>query len=103
MNLEVLAIEPTLEIGTFNLLVLVGEEQHKFTMKVESFTVANQEIQVTSGDDHFSQFFRFNQIVASNVSKLVSKVYNNQAVELPENIGEFYSSKLKSEELKVKN
>lgn len=56
-------------------------------MKVKSFTVANQQIQVTNGDDNFSKIFRFNQIVASDICKLVSKVYNNQAVELPVDLG----------------
>ncbi len=67
-----------------------------WTMKVESVTVANREVQVTNGDDNFSEFFRFNQIGASDICKLVAKIYNNQVVELPADIGEFYLEKTKS-------
>lgn len=94
MNIQLVAIKSTQEKETFNVVVLIGEEQHKFTMKVKSFTVANQEIQVTNGDDNFSKIFRFNQIVASDICKLVSKVYNNQAVKLPADMG-LYSGEIK--------
>ncbi|KYC40618.1 hypothetical protein WA1_26240 [Scytonema hofmannii PCC 7110] len=96
MKIQILTIEATLEKGTFKVVVLVGEKQHKFTMKVESVTVANREVQVTNGDDNFSEVFRFNQIGASDICKLVAKIYNNQVVELPADLGEFYLEKTKS-------
>ncbi|MUG99724.1 hypothetical protein F7734_48565 [Scytonema sp. UIC 10036] len=82
-------IEVTSEKRTFTVVVLVGEKQHKFTMKVESVRVANQEIQVTNGDDSFSEFFRFNQIGANGICKLVAQVYNHEFVELPAYIGDW--------------
>ncbi|GAA6621665.1 hypothetical protein [Scytonema sp. NUACC26] len=87
MKIQILEIEATPEKGTFIVIVLVGEKQHKFTMNVESVTVANQEVQVTNGDDNFLEVFRFNQIGASAICKLVNKIYNHQVVELPACIG----------------
>lgn len=90
MNVKVLSIEPRKETRIFDVLVLIGTEQHKFTMTVDSHLVANKEIQVTNGDKHFSETFKFHQMIALKISKLVSKAYNNQAVELPIDVDESY-------------
>ncbi|MFB2876228.1 hypothetical protein [Floridanema aerugineum] len=34
--------------------------------------------------------FKFHQMIALKISKLVSKVYNNQTIELPLNVDESY-------------
>jgi hypothetical protein len=96
MNVKVLSINPAKEIRTFDVVVLIGVEQHQFTMTVETDIIAHQEIQVTNGDEHFLKTFKFNQRVALGISKLVSKVYNGQAVELPADIGEFYPKEIAS-------
>lgn len=90
MNVKVISIEPKKEIGTFDVVVLIGTEQHHFTMTVLTDIIAGREIQVTNGDKHFSETFKFHQMIALKISKLVSKVYNNQAVELPLDVDESY-------------
>lgn len=90
MNVKVLSIEPAKETGTFDVLVLIDPDEHKFKMTVDSHIVAGKEIQVTNGDKHFSEAFKFHQMIALKISKLVSKVYNNQPVELPIDVDESY-------------
>ncbi len=96
MNVKVLSIEPAKETGTFDVLVSMDTDEHKFTMTVETHIVSDKGIQVTNGDKHFSQTFKFHQMIALKISKLVSKVYNNQAVELPADIDESYHKELAS-------
>ena len=90
MNVKVLSIEPKKEIGRFDVVVLIDTDQHHFTMTVLTDIVAGREIQVTNGDKHFSQMFKFHQMIALKISKLVSKVYNNQTIELPLDVDESY-------------
>ena len=90
MNVKVLSIEPKKEIGTFDVVVLIDREHHHFTITILTDIIAGREVQVTNGDKHFSQMFKFDQMIALKISKLVSKVYNNQAIELPIDVDESY-------------
>ncbi|MGK7902829.1 MAG: hypothetical protein AB4352_15750 [Hormoscilla sp.] len=83
MNVQVIAISPTSQFNAYDVGVNIGEEQHDFKMTVKIVPVAGQEIQVTNGDENFLETFRFNWTVALEISKLVSKVYNNEEVKLP--------------------
>lgn len=96
MNVQLVSIKTTPNPRLYQIEVLIGELQHQFAMTVESFTVANREIQVTNGDDTFSQVFRFNQIIANNICHLVANFHNHQPIQLPREIGEFHSNKLES-------
>ena len=91
MKVKVFSIEPTSEKGRFQVTLLIGQGQHKFAMTVESFLVGDRELQVTNGDRDFRETFKFNQIVATDISKLVSKVRNGEVVKLPIDVGEFNS------------
>lgn len=95
MNVKVLAIEPAKELRTFYVTVLIGEDKHQFTMTVQLDTIANQEIQIINSDQQFLKTFKFNQVLAADISKLVFRVYNNQAVKLPADMGELYSGEIK--------
>ncbi|MBC6479910.1 MAG: hypothetical protein GDA56_21145 [Hormoscilla sp. GM7CHS1pb] len=74
MNVQVLAISPTSQFNAYDVKVNISEEQHDFRMTVKIVSVAGREIQVTNGDEKFLETFRFNQMVALEISKLVSKV-----------------------------
>jgi hypothetical protein len=91
MTVKVLSIEPTPEKGRLQVILLIGQQRHKFAMTVESFLVGDRELQVTNGDRDFRETFKFNQIVAIDISKLVSKVYNGEVVKLPTDVGELNS------------
>lgn len=83
MNVKLISIKKTANPRLYNIEVLIEGLQQQFTITVESFTVANREIQVTNGDDNFSEMFKFNQIIASDICQLVAKFHNHQPVELP--------------------
>jgi len=83
MNVQVLAISPTSQCNAYDVKVNISEEQQDFRMTVKIVSVAGREIQVTNGDEKFLETFRLNQRVALEISKLVSKVYNNEDVKLP--------------------
>jgi hypothetical protein len=93
MNVQLLSINSNTQPRLYQIEVLIEGLLHQFNVTVESYTVANREIQVTNGDNKFSEIFKFNQIIAGNICQLVAQFHNHQSVELPQEIGEFYSDK----------
>lgn len=83
MNIQLIAIDKTSKPRQYKINVSIEGLQDQFMIKVESVNIANQEIQVTNGDDHFSQFFKFNQIIASDICKLVNQFHNQENIKLP--------------------
>lgn len=96
MNVQVLEIKPSKEFATFDIVVLMGEERHKFTVTVTTDTISNREIQIINGDDLFDKTFLLNAKVGADICKLVGKFHNNAPVQLPVDMGEFYPRKLES-------
>ncbi len=96
MKVQVLSLKAAQDLKTFDVAVLIGTELYEFQIAIDLDKIAGREIQIINGDENFSEIFRFNQRVANNICKLVSKVYNHQAFELPAEIGEFYSDKIES-------
>lgn len=94
MNIKVLSIKRTTESGTFEVAVLIGSELHQFQMSVELDRIANREIQTIASDEKYRETFRCNFQADQEISKLVSKFYNCDAIELPAYVGEFYPDTL---------
>jgi exopolysaccharide biosynthesis predicted pyruvyltransferase EpsI len=94
MKVQILTIKPNEIPRIFDVVVLIGTKQHQFPIKIELDTIADQEIQIINGDAKFSETFRYNQAIASDIYKIVSQFYNYQSVNLPQEIGEFYSEQL---------
>ncbi len=101
MKVQVLNIKPSDRQRIFNVIVLIGTTKHQFPITIEIDTIANQEIQIINGDENFSETFRFNQGIATDICKLVAQIYNHKSVELPLEIGEFYSEKLESVKVSI--
>jgi len=81
--IKLISIDKTSNPRLYKIIVLIEGLPHQFMITVESVTVANQKIQVTNGDDNFSQIFKFNQIIASNICKIVNKFHNHENINLP--------------------
>lgn len=96
MKVQILTIKPTQISKIFDVIVLIGNQEYQFPITVEIDTIADREIQIINGNNIFSETFRFNQGIASNICKLVAKFYNSQSFELPLEIGEFYPGKLEA-------
>lgn len=94
MNVQLLSISPVARPTAFDVALLIGTEQLQFTITVEIDQIGDREIQIVHGDRDFSETFRFNQKIAADICKLVSKVYNHQAVSVPSDLGEFYPDQL---------
>ncbi|NEP12620.1 MAG: hypothetical protein F6J92_37645 [Symploca sp. SIO1A3] len=89
MNVKVLSIKPRQEPKSYEVLLSIGEDRQIFKFTTEVNQVGGRQLQTTQGERRFSDLFRFNQRVAMNVSKLVVKLYNKEAVELPADVGNF--------------
>jgi hypothetical protein len=89
MKVQVLSIQPAIAPNSHEVLLSVGADRHKFIFTTEVNQVGDQLLQTTHGDRLFSEVFRFNQRVAMNVSQLVVKSYNKEAVQLPVDVGNF--------------
>ena len=89
MNVKVLSIKPSQEPNSYEVLLSIGEDRQIFKFTTEVNQVGGRQLQTTQGERRFSDLFRFNQRVAMNVSKLVVKLYNKEAVELPADVGNF--------------
>ncbi|NEQ65395.1 MAG: hypothetical protein F6K21_07840 [Symploca sp. SIO2D2] len=89
MNVKVLSIKPSQEPNSHKVLLLIGGDRRIFKFTTEVNQVGGRQLQTTHGEQGFSDLFRFNQRVAMNVSTLVVKFYNQEAVELPTDVGNF--------------
>ncbi len=92
MNVNVLSIKPDLETGKFSVIVSIGQKQYNFAVTIETVIVADRELHVINGDLNFEKLFKYNQDLKSKVCKLVDQVHNQEPVELPIFIGEFYTA-----------
>lgn len=89
MNAQLLEIKST-EVSTlFEILVLIGQEKHSFTIKIEEVPVDNKVLQVINGDENFETMFLFSPDVSAKIAKLVSKFYCQETVDLPAPVGDF--------------
>ncbi|HAX77773.1 MAG TPA: hypothetical protein DCY88_18525 [Cyanobacteria bacterium UBA11372] len=87
INTTVLSIQPLEGTNQFIVLMSIGTEREQFTFTIEQ---PNQEaFVVVGGDIRFGKFFRFNQHIAIEVSKLVGEIYQGKSVEFPADVGDF--------------
>jgi hypothetical protein len=89
MKVQLNRINNTESPRVFKVEILVGTQTLMFDVKIEVDTIVNQTILITNGSQEFSEFFRFNQDLASNICKLVCSFYQSDAVTLPVYVGEF--------------
>lgn len=89
MNASVLSIQPGGGTNEFNVLVLIDGDRHQFNFTVEQPNL--EPFVVIGGDIHFCKFFRFNQHISAKVGDLVNEVYRGNIVNLPVDVGNFYT------------
>jgi hypothetical protein len=89
MNITVLSIEPAIELGTFNTIVLLDRDRHQFTITTETATASGQTIPLIKGDSHFCKTFRWNQEASVKLYKLFSQFDRGDSLEFPINLGDF--------------
>jgi hypothetical protein len=89
MNVQLLKILPTEVTTIFNIVVLIGADEYKFTMTIELAPLGTQVMQVINGDDEFEKLFIFSPNITSKIAQLVSKFYCQEVVELPAFVGDF--------------
>ena len=100
MKVKVLSIQPTKELNSHEVLLTIGTDSHSFLLKTEVNKVGEHLLQTTHGDRAFSEVFRFNQRVAMKVTDLVVKFNNEEAVELPADVGNFVTPEAAVSKLK---
>jgi hypothetical protein len=89
MKAKILSIESDKKEKQFQVIVLIGNKKHQFTLTVEIFTVANHTIESVRGNYNFLEVFRFTQNLAVEIYNIVLKVYHNQQIDLPIELGNF--------------
>jgi hypothetical protein len=88
MNTQVLSIECKKD-SEINLTISIGQDKYKFTFIAETDTVGDQQICMLRADDRFLDLFRFNQHIASSITKLALNFYQGKVVGLPQDLGDF--------------
>ncbi|HIK09203.1 MAG TPA: hypothetical protein IGS52_02870 [Oscillatoriaceae cyanobacterium M33_DOE_052] len=73
----------------FAVIILIDEMTSQFEFTVEK--EVGEPMAVISGNREFCQTFKFNQHIAVEVSKLVSKIYRGAHIEFPVYVGDFAS------------
>lgn len=94
MKTQVISIKPASKNLGFNVVVLIGTEQHEFTLNVETSTIADRQIQGIRGDEYFLNLFRFNQNLGVEIYQLVSQMREGNSLSFPLEIGEFYAEEM---------
>ncbi|MEG4287099.1 hypothetical protein QUB68_28745 [Microcoleus sp. A006_D1] len=89
MKVQVLSVQPSIALNSHEVVLSVGGDRHKFMFTTEVDRLGEHLLQTTHGSRTFADFFRFNQRVAMNVTNLVVKCHNHQAVEFPADVGIF--------------
>jgi hypothetical protein len=89
MKTKVLSIDSIQGTQDFRVLICVGNDQQEFIFTVD--TSPNDPFIVVGGDRQFGQLFRFNQHLAAQVGELVADVYYQKAVDLPLEVGYFFT------------
>jgi hypothetical protein len=89
MNVQLLSIEPTSQLSTYQIEVKIDDRLHQFTMTVKITPVLGHDLQIINGDASFLETFRFHPPVAREISRFVLDVYNHETVDLPATIREF--------------
>ena len=89
MNVKVLSIKPARKSNCHEVLLSIGGERQVFKFTTEVNRVGDRLLQTTWGEERFSDVFRLDRRVAMNVSQLVVKFYNKEAIELPADVGNF--------------
>jgi len=89
MKVQVLSVQPSIALNSHEVVLSVGGDRHKFMFTTEVDRLGEHLLQTTHGDRTFADFFRFNQRVAMNVTNLVVKCYNHQAVDFPVDVCNF--------------
>lgn len=89
MKTSVLSIKPAEEAHEFKVMVLIGNNTQQFTFTVEQ--PKQEPFVVIGGDVNFCNLFRFNQHISAKVGDLVNEVYRGKIVELPVDVGQYYT------------
>jgi hypothetical protein len=89
VKVQVLSVQRANAPNSHEVLLSVGGDRHKFIFTTEVDRLGEHLLQTTHGSRTFVDFFRFNQRVAMNVTNLVVKCYNHQAVDFPADVRNF--------------
>ncbi len=91
MNASVLSIQQIDGTADFKVYMLVGEQQHNFIFTIEPSLTFDHPIEVIAGDRTFSEYFKFNQHIAVQVTQLVGKRYRGADIAYPIELGRVFS------------
>ncbi|MEQ8465700.1 hypothetical protein [Coleofasciculus sp. E1-EBD-02] len=89
MKTSLLSIQPVEGTNEFKVLMVIGDNRQQFTFTVEH--PEQESFTVIGGDINFCKFFRFNQHISAKVGDLVGQFEQGKIVELPVNVGNFYT------------
>lgn len=91
MNVQVLKIEPGSDTNSWTVWLALPNQQLSFRFVCETVPVGRDQGWVLTAEPYFYQTFQFNQHVTHQVNQLVQQVIRGDSIELPVEVGEFYS------------
>ncbi|MGH7998258.1 MAG: hypothetical protein ACREPR_02190 [Brasilonema sp.] len=74
---------------TLQVAMSLGNERYEFMFKLEKEATAPNFVSLLE-DRQFSQLFKFNAPISSQVLKLIAQVIKGEKVEFPVEMGQFY-------------
>lgn len=87
MEVRVLAIEPQVEPGSFDVVVALGSEQRHFQLVVELVPIGAVVVQIVQDDDALPRFLHGYFAIDVAIRELVARRYNGKPVRLPAVVG----------------
>jgi hypothetical protein len=91
MNVQVLEIRPGSDANSWNVWLAMPNQHLCFCFVCETVSVGKYQGWSLTAEPRFYQTFQFNQHITRRVNQLVQQVIQGDSVDLPVNVGHFYS------------
>jgi hypothetical protein len=94
MKTQVLKILPLKENDSLQVWICIGEKLEKFTFSRNFEQIGEVKLAIITYNNDFGETFKFNQHLVAEVVNLVKKYYHGNALNLPQEIGDFSSAEI---------
>lgn len=91
MNVQVLKIELSSDANSWEVWLALPNQQLSFRFVRETVPVGKYEGWSLTTESRFYQLLQFNQHITHQVNQLLQRVIRGERVELPVDVGQFYS------------
>lgn len=91
MTVKLVAIKPGVETNCWDVVLDIANQLVEFSFVRQSIAIGQRMGWVLTGEPRFYEMFQFNQHITAQVNLLLRQVIQGQALELPLELGVFYT------------